>query len=220
MIDFGGWKLPDGEAHLIAWMQNRNRIVDGRYGYQYEKLEAALAFVPKDKRRVAVDCGAHVGLWSFYLAKEFNVIHAFEPVEAHRECFELNMMELEGSKIALHHGALGDHAGEVTLHTGPASSGDTYIAKGGEHTSRMVTLDSMNLTGVDFIKIDVEGFEAAVIRGSKQTILDNRPVIVVEQKGHDAKYFGSPKHQALDLLREYGMTPLRPPISGDWIMGW
>lgn len=42
------------------------------------------------------------------------------------------------------------------------------------------TLDSYGFTGVSFIKIDVEGYEASVIRGAFETIKLNHPVILVE----------------------------------------
>lgn len=47
----------------------------------------------------------------------------------------------------------------------------------------MISVDSMELPRCDVIKIDVEGMELDVLRGSHQTILKNRPVIYFEQVG-------------------------------------
>src|SRR5690606_11886840 len=47
---------------------------------------------------------------------------------------------------------------------------------------RIAPLDSRGLDEVDFIKIDVEGHELAVLRGASKTIEENRPVILVEVK--------------------------------------
>ncbi len=46
------------------------------------------------------------------------------------------------------------------------------------------TLDGLasdaGFTSVDLVKIDVEGFEAAVLRGGRQTILRHRPKLLLE----------------------------------------
>jgi hypothetical protein len=47
-------------------------------------------------------------------------------------------------------------------------------------TVRMRRLDSYKFTSVRFIKIDVEGHEAAVLRGATETIESERPHVMVE----------------------------------------
>ncbi len=86
------------------------------------------------------------------------------------------------------------------------------------HAVPMRRLDSFGFEDVDFIKIDVEGFERAVIEGGERTIRTWRPNIVVEQKGNEAAY-GEPRDAALTLLKSWGMKPLEV-LSGDWVMGW
>jgi hypothetical protein len=49
-----------------------------------------------------------------------------------------------------------------------------------ERTYLVKPLDAYTLTNVDFIKIDVEGHELAVIDGAMETIRHNRPVLVIE----------------------------------------
>jgi hypothetical protein len=89
MKQVGGVWLPDHEEHLIAWMRNRNEVVDGKLTYQHHKLQEAMKWVRN--WRTAVDVGAHCGLWSMHLAKRFKQLHAFEPVADHRECFAKNV---------------------------------------------------------------------------------------------------------------------------------
>ena len=51
------------------------------------------------------------------------------------------------------------------------------------------TLDSFNLKEIDFIKLDVEGYEEKILKGSKNTILKYKPTVVIEQNkdNFDAK---------------------------------
>lgn len=53
------------------------------------------------------------------------------------------------------------------------------IGKGGEEIT-LKTLDSLNLPGLDFMKIDVEGAEGLVLTGAENTIKKYRPIIMFE----------------------------------------
>lgn len=216
MKQIEGFWLPDAEQHLIPYLESGPR--DGAHpSYQLHKLLAAMEFVKAFG--VAVDVGAHCGLWSLPLSKRFRIIHAYEPVEAYRECYELNLADTGGCIIALHAGALGDRDGTVSLHTGPNSTGDTYVKDGGEHSSRMVTLDSQNLAGIDFMKIDCEGFEYFVLKGGELTIRRDQPCIIVEQKPGKAKQYNLGDTDAVKLLKSWGAV-MRKEISGDFICSW
>ena len=45
----------------------------------------------------------------------------------------------------------------------------------------MMTLDSLDLSRLDLIKIDVEGMELEVLQGAKATLERFRPIIIVER---------------------------------------
>jgi hypothetical protein len=47
----------------------------------------------------------------------------------------------------------------------------------------VITLDSLQLTNVSMIKIDVDGLEDNVLGGARNTIVSNRPVILIEIQG-------------------------------------
>lgn len=220
MLRFDHWYLPDGERHLQSWMNSVGRRVDGRLTYQFHKYEAALQFVPV--RNVAVDVGAHVGLWSYFMARDFASVVAFEPMKAHADCWVENMAG--HGNATLHRVALGETVKMVALSTRRAdSSGDTGVdLHGGNAISRQCRLDDFDLDRVDFIKVDCEGYELFVLRGAGETIRRCKPVIVVEQKPHTggpARY-GIGETAAVTFLQSLGMKEMTKPMSGDWIMGW
>lgn len=212
-----GIALPDGDTHFGPLLAASEKI-DGKGTYQVRKLRAALKFVPAKERGLAIDVGAHVGLWSLALAKEFETVMAFEPVYEHAVCFAMNLHGV--TNVGLATVAL-DAVDRRTLSmiAGGTNSGGAHVAPGaaGQGAQEGVTLDSW-LAGsaladrrVDFLKIDVEGYELAVIQGARETIRRWMPVIVVEQKGQATRY-GYGKTDAIELLREWG-------FGVQWILG-
>ena len=80
----------------------------------------------------------------------------------------------------------------------------------------MNRLDDFELKNVDFIKVDVEGYEYFVISGAIETITRCRPVIIVEQKAGFERYGLSDK-QAVALLKSLGYVE-KEVLVGDHIM--
>lgn len=202
---------------MADWMEKKNQVVNGKLTYQYSKLEAALKWVRQ--WRTAVDVGAHCGLWSMHLVKQFNVLHAFEPIAMHRECWVKNVPESQKYPltIRLHECALGERDGSVSMHWDPANTGDTYVT--GEGNIPLAPLDALGLPDVDFIKLDCEGYELFALRGGEKTIKRCRPAIVVEQKPGRAQKWGLKETEAVDYLRGLGAV-LRAEIAGDFILSW
>lgn len=222
MKQVAGFWLPDSEQHLIQFLENGPEFANGPT-YQLHKLLLGLPHVKEFHH--AVDVGAHCGLWTRVLARMFTYVTAFEPVAGHIECFNLNIPK--GDLVELRPIALGARANpEVVLTTGKSSTGDTFIAKTGEHKARMETLDEQkwppgNRFGraLDFLKIDCEGFEYFILKGGEQLLKANHPVVIVEQKPGKGSQFGLGETAACDLLRSWGAT-CKAVISGDYIYAW
>lgn len=191
-------------------MNKAGEIVDGKGSYQIRKLRRAVAHCRS--LRTAVDVGAHVGTWAMQLVKRFQTVVAFEPVAAHRECFGKNVTR---PTVVLHACALGESDDMIQIATAPTSSGDSYVDGSGDIPMRR--LDDFNLTDVDFIKIDTEGFELPILRGGVDTIARWMPVVIVEQKPGHAQRFGLPEIGAVPFLQAMGYR-LAEELSGDYIM--
>lgn len=209
MKDFRGIWLPDHEQHLVDHLA-RSALVGGKPGYQHDKLRRALDFAPG--RRVAVDVGAHCGLWSRHLVGVFDVVHAFEPVTENAECFEMNV---QGAH--LYRMALGRDRRDVSMITQDGSSGDSAVC--GHGGIPMRALDEFDFHNVDFVKVDCIGYELEVLRGAEQTLVRNRPCVCVEQKPGYAAHFGLPETGAVEYLQGLGAV-LRAAMSGVYILSW
>lgn len=214
MKQFDEWQMPDGEEHLQKWMGDMNKRRNGRLTYQAHKYEQALHVTAS--RRVAIDVGAHIGLWAFQMAHDFERVKCFEPMPAHVECFNANMA---GTKnVKLYPVALGAEKGSVSVATcTEGSSGDTRVV--GEGDIPMHTIDSYAFDDVDFIKIDCEGYELHVLEGAVETLKRCKPTVIVEQKRDMSERFGIPQLAAVEFLKGLGAR-LVIEMGGDYIMKW
>lgn len=215
--EVGGVWLPAHEQHLIGWMNHpKNKIlIDGKLAYQWKKQQIAMSIVRN--WRTAVDIGAHCGLWSMHLVKRFSSVHAFEPVELHRACWEMNVGAIDPVAMVLHPYALGEVEGTCSMHTTNTSSGDSYVSGTGDIPIKR--LDEYDLHEVDFIKLDCEGYELLALRGGEETLKQCKPAICVEQKPGRAQKYGLKEKGAVDYLQSLGAV-LRKEMSGDFFMSW
>ena len=220
-----GWWFPDHEQHLIEWMNAAGQDCAGRPAYQRHKYLEALKWT-RPGRRLAVDVGAHIGLWSWQMAQDFGNVIAFEPMPKHAECFEENVLHLPN--VFLHGVALGDLPGRVHFKTRtPDSSGDTGVEPtpgAGDVKANIDCLDNFPvdvLGPLDLLKIDCEGYELFVLKGAVETLTRCKPCVIVEQKpetGGAARY-GIGVTEACDFLESLGAVR-RAGIQGDYIYSW
>lgn len=209
-----GWYFPDIETHFPQ-MLAKSVSKGGPTEYQQPVRLRSLQQVKN--KRLALDIGANVGLWSRDLVKHFDQVIAFEPVAMFRDCLQKNV---PASNIIIESVALGDTEGQVNMIITEGNTGHTHVdpnSKNGD--TKIIKLDSLNLQNVDYIKIDCEGFEYRVLQGAEQTIRRCRPVVVIEQKPHDAYSKDYGQFAAIGLLEDWGMTRL-DQVKDDWIMGW
>lgn len=180
MIQAGAMKIPEGDDYFSR--------VFTRTGdkFQEDLFQAALAVTPG--RRIAIDIGAHVGSWTRMLAEHFREVNAFEPHDENYACLVANTQGL-AAFVARFNVALGNVQGycDMAQHRS-GNSGCWRVIPGG--SVRATTLDAFGMRNVDLIKIDVEGFEGAVIQGGVETIKASRPTIVFEDNALGLKLYG------------------------------
>ena len=145
-------------------------LEDAGNGQQAQR-DAALQYIKQ--WRVCLDIGSNIGQWTRPLSKKFESVVCFEPNPNFRECFEKNIQE---KNVLLWPYGLSDKE-----HKAKQDFNSTVLhEEDGDIDCR--TLDSFGLTNVDFVKIDVDGFEIPLLNGARQTLSKNDPVINIEMK--------------------------------------
>ena len=145
-------------------------LEDAGNGQQLQR-DAALEHVKR--WRVCLDIGSNIGQWTRPLTKRFESVVCFEPNPNFRKCFEKNIQE---KNVLLWPYGLSDKE-----HKAKQDFNSTVLQQeDGDIDCR--TLDSFGLTNVDFVKIDVDGFEVPLLQGAGKTLTENNPVINIEMK--------------------------------------
>lgn len=210
MRKVGSWMLPGSETHMLSHISSND-------SYQLPHRRAAIKACKE--YRLAVDIGAHVGLWTRDLAFHFKKVIAFEPVPEFRKLLQINTTMCKNIEIQPF--ALGNKKGTVSMTVDPYNTGHTHVRTTLEKMSNVVaqltTLDEFELKGVNFIKIDCEGYEMNVLEGAKETLLRCKPIVVIEQKTFLP--YGGEQFDGVKYLQSLGAKQVNRVVD-DHIMGW
>jgi FkbM family methyltransferase len=210
-----GWHLPKNDNHFHDYL-SRAPEGEGRRIYQYHHIDRCFNYLLQRPRITAIDVGAHVGFWSFYLCKNFKMVYAFEPVKDFRDCFKLNV---KAKNLSLYDCALGERNDFVSMEIEESNSGKSHIKNQSlTNQTPIKKLDDFKFENVDFIKIDVEGYEEFVIKGGIATLKKNHPLIIIEQKSGADRY-GLEKYGAIKELESIGAKIIERVVD-DFIIGW
>lgn len=173
----------------------------------YPRVEPELARLASYAPRggTAVDVGAWYGPWTRGLRRIADRVVALEPA---RELAGLIAAAYPDVRVV--RAAASDHVGTATLYLPDGGPGvGTSSVEHGQGRPVAVpraTVDSLELTDVRFMKVDVEGHELPALRGAEATIRRDRPVLLVEVEERI-----QPIEPILDLLGGWGYRPYVMP---------
>ena len=157
----------------------------------YEKLEAKIMEEKIKVGNITVDVGANIGLHTLNMARivgNTGRVFAFEPDPSNFEILEKNVKINNYQNIILEQKAVGDKHGRTTLYQSDNPGNHrlfplTKQAKGQiqvELTSLdKYFIDSNLANKINFIKIDVEGFEFSVLKGMKNILKNNKKIKIL-----------------------------------------
>jgi FkbM family methyltransferase len=147
-----------------------------------------------------VDVGANIGYYTLMFHKvvgDAGRIICFEPESNNLRELKLNVSRNDLRNVQVFEAAVGDKDGSIKF----AGGINGTISDVGELEVPIYRLDSLIADHVDFVKIDVEGFEGAVLSGAEQVIERYRPTLFVEI--HPDLTTEHSHQDIVDFLRKY-----------------
>lgn len=140
------------------------------------------------KGSVVLDVGANIGAHTVPLAQlvgEGGVVVAFEPQPVLHQILSANLVLNSVPNVITYAMALGDRSGECLIPVLDYSKEENFGGVGVDAVEEgdvvpISRLDDFQLDRVDFVKLDVEGFESKVLEGAEATLSRCRPIMYIE----------------------------------------
>lgn len=171
-----------------------------RYYGEYSQVELDFMLEVLNPSCIVYDVGANIGYHTTAFASKAKKVYAFEPNPHNYSMLQKNAASL--SNVHLVNAAVGDHNGTTKIGDfDPEVETENFgMMKCGDEGVEvpLVSLDDCGFDGPDLIKIDVEGYEYAVIKGCEKMLQTRRPMFYYE--AHETKEL----KEIYEFLAPYG----------------
>lgn len=194
------WLLVAEDSHFTKWVKECGDLCHN-IGHN------ALIERYVNEGDVCVDIGANIGTVTLAMLRRGAVVHAFEPHPVSYACLVHNCAVHIGAKFKTYKKALGNECCKIKIDTHGCENniGMAYVSKG-KPNGEMITLDSLGLKNVKYIKIDAEGFEPQILMGAIDTISESKPIIDIEVNDYTLQRYNQTPEAIYAILREMGYT--------------
>jgi FkbM family methyltransferase len=205
-----------GEA--VVWLNPHDPVVSGALTFGvYERGEIAFFRSHFRPAMTFIDVGANVGLYSALALSTPGFRGRVLAIEPHRESRLYLQKTIESNAapagtVSVCELAASDRPGTLTLYQNPENKGDNRVyadplLEGGE-TIGADTLDNIcrrhGIAAAQFIKIDVQGAEATVMRGARELVAASGDCILMTEFWPYGLARCGDGREYLELLRELG----------------
>lgn len=227
--EFGGDFELDVRSDLFS------RVATNGY-YEPELADRCRSWA--DTTRDALDVGANVGFFTCMLARTLpsRRVLAIEPTPAALARLRRNIKRNGvADRVAIFSGAAADEGGQLTMNTVPgreeySSLGALLHPSIGQADTTTIAIEARTVDQLvaehglvpGFIKIDVEGAEARVLRGAVETLRSHRPVVMAELSDTLLRVAGSSAREVVKFMDGHGynvvdpLNPERPAFIRDF----
>ncbi|OQW46825.1 MAG: hypothetical protein A4S09_02650 [Proteobacteria bacterium SG_bin7] len=190
-----------------------------KYILRHGSYDSDLCNLVKSKIRansVCVDIGANIGFWTNFLVSSCRALQVFAVEPEPKNLFLLKRnIELNNNqdKVKILPYALGEKEGRLGLYLSKDNAGDHQLYQTAEVREKIdvevFPLDTLlPEIKIDFLKIDVQGYESYVFKGMKQLIEQSKNMAVLMEFWPAAiKRAGGDPLEILSMFQAQDFTP-------------
>ena len=208
--------------------------------------EPAFMWIIKEEVQggLGVDLGANIGYVSLFLCDQMDKVVCIEPDKRSRKFLKRNIkLNNFRDKTEIHSFAASNKDGIKKMYFAKTHSNLSTLCKESfskkdSYTSLQVdtrTIDSLNLKEINFMKMDIEGYEVEAIKGAMETLersknckilIEVHPQFYTEERdfsttlrdlvaiGYSFKYVVSAAVECPDLFASKGYKPFKSFVTG------
>jgi FkbM family methyltransferase len=202
----GGFEVPAD----MAWAFGPDGFYEQDVTLWFDRL------MERSQAKVVYDVGANCGWFAVRAAQAGAAVRAFEPVPATADVLERNLRGAADAQIV--RAAVGAEPGTALMHLYSSSGNNSLVERNlpeghalrhtGRHEVDIVRLDDVvdgaGFPAPELVKIDVEGFELAVLRGARETLRAHRPVLLLEWSSSTCRDAGHDRGELVTELHGLG----------------
>ncbi|RSL16671.1 FkbM family methyltransferase [Edaphobacter aggregans] len=234
--DFFGQPYTGNMANFIDW----SVFYYGAFALHEVRLLAAIADALRANGKPVnfFDVGANIGHHTLFMSRHADRVFSFEPFHVVRNEMARKLNHANASNVTIFPVALGDRNGTGSFHPptganqGTGTLGDNLPGNASAETIPVQVargddfFAANQLPPISLLKMDVEGFEAKVLEGLRETIWRDRPPIFMEiqhehlsgsesHKGATVKELLYPDHLIFEVGSSRDQYTLKPFLQGN-----
>jgi FkbM family methyltransferase len=193
-----------------------------RTSFESEETHLCRALVGQGD--LCMDVGAHIGYYSLLLSRRVGPsgrVIAIEPDPDNHQLLSRNCArEIRAGLVSTFQAALGHRGGKAKLYKSKDSTAmhrlyPSICCSDESIEVPVITGDSLRVTGIDFLKIDIEGYEVPALKGLRETVANSPGVKILSEfsplamleAGYSALGF-------IEMMLDYGLVPFENADPG------
>jgi FkbM family methyltransferase len=158
---------------------------------------------------LVLDIGANIGQEMLCYTDWAKRIISFEPNPVTFEVLEKNVSQNDIRNVRLERVGVGSTAAKAFIHIVRSNEGRSYVTAAPtkvSHEIEIVAIDDFSIGEgkVDFVKMDVEGFELEALKGMKKLIDKHSPVFQIEALDENLSRCGAASVDIWDFFNDRG----------------
>jgi FkbM family methyltransferase len=189
-----GYAIVERDTHLGKWVKEH-----GRLDFDTSALNAYKHYFKNNG--VFLNIGANIGCYAVTFVDLAKEVLCFEPNIEAFECLYHNLYKYKNVK--LYNIAMSDKESGYDVICENDNIGMAFVVESDSSEFQTNTIDNLKLKELDFVLIDVEGFELKVLKGGEKTISEFKPIMIIEINDHTLVRAGIHRDDIFRWLNEH-----------------
>lgn len=209
LVDVKGyWFLTKYNFYIFS--NSKDRILEIDQNGYWEEIESQFILNNLKSNDTFIDIGANIGYFSLLASTVTDKVYCIEAVPSTYNMLQnnikFNQRDIKAFNIAM---SGSDNDGELLFPKNPSPKNHVLNSKKLDNTETILVKSKSfdlfvmenGIKQIDFIKIDIEGYEYFFLEGARKSIEKNDPIILIEIEDSRTQKFGIKAEKIFDYFK-------------------